>query len=185
MAKCNEWRDELAELRPEPHARLCPRERGSTGSRGRPGGVQSGRAAAYSKVGPAGRTCSLSVRAERRNRTDMVRHIGWIIVVVAFAALAPGAAAGIEDIRPNVIVILADDLGPGDLSCYGGSIPTPQIDRMAKEGVRFTRYYSAAPICSPSRCGLITGQFLSFLPVAARFRSRSAFVKCPLLYDFR
>jgi arylsulfatase A-like enzyme len=55
--------------------------------------------------------------------------------------------------------VLADDLGPGDLSCYGGPTPTPHLDRMAKEGVRFTRYYAAAPICSPSRCGLVTGQY--------------------------
>jgi arylsulfatase A-like enzyme len=89
----------------------------------------------------------------------MSRKFGWTTLVVALAALFPGAAPGIEDRRPNVIVILADDLGPGDLSCYGGPIPTPNIDRMAKEGVQFTRYYSASPICSPSRCGLITGQF--------------------------
>ena len=69
----------------------------------------------------------------------MIRHFGWIIVVVAFAALAPGAASGIEDRRPNVIVILADDLGPGDLSCYGGSIPTPHFDRMAAEWCLTTR----------------------------------------------
>ena len=62
--------------------------------------------------------------------------------------------------RPNIIFILADDLGPGDLSCYGGEIiKTPNIDRLAQEGTRFTQYYSAAPICSPSRAGLLTGQY--------------------------
>ena len=108
----------------------------------------------------------------------MIRHFGWIIVVVAFAALAPGAASGIEDRRPNVIVILADDLGPGDLSCYGGSIPTPHIDRMAKEGVRFTRYYSAAPICSPSRCGLITGQFPARWRITSYLQTRAGNRAC-------
>jgi arylsulfatase A-like enzyme len=108
----------------------------------------------------------------------MIRHIGWIIVVVAFATLAPGAASGIEDRRPNVIVILADDLGPGDLSCYGGSIPTPHIDRMAKEGVRFTRYYSAAPICSPSRCGLITGQFPARWRITSYLQTRAGNRAC-------
>ena len=108
----------------------------------------------------------------------MIRHFGWIIVVVAFAALVPGAAAGIEDRRPNLIVILADDLGPGDLSCYGGSIPTPQIDRMAKEGVRFTRDYSAAPICSPSRCGLITGQFPARWRITSYLQTRAGNRAC-------
>ena len=86
----------------------------------------------------------------------------WIIapiVAVALAGAAP-AASGQEDGRPNVVLILADDLGRGDLSCYGGEVaPTPNIDRMAREGVRFERFYVAAPICSASRCGLITGQF--------------------------
>ncbi len=108
----------------------------------------------------------------------MIRHFGWNIVVVAFAALAPGAASGIEDRRPNVIVILADDLGPGDLSCYGGSIPTPHIDRMAREGVRFTRYYAAAPICSPSRCGLITGQFPARWRITSYLQTRAGNRAC-------
>lgn len=70
-----------------------------------------------------------------------------------------GVGAGTKD-RPNIIVILADDLGPGDVACYGGkAVPTPNLDRLAAEGTRFTRYYSAAPICSPSRCGLLTGAF--------------------------
>lgn len=67
-------------------------------------------------------------------------------------------AAGAE--RPNVVVVLVDDFGWGDPSCQGNSIvSTPNIDRLAREGVRFTKGYVAAPICSPSRCGLITGQF--------------------------
>jgi arylsulfatase A-like enzyme len=62
--------------------------------------------------------------------------------------------------RPNIIFVLADDMGPGDLACYGGKLaPTPHIDRMAAEGTRFGQYYSAAPICSPSRVGCLTGMF--------------------------
>lgn len=62
--------------------------------------------------------------------------------------------------RPNIIVILADDLGPGDVGVYGGTlVPTPRIDRLAAEGTRFTQYYSASPICSPSRAAFITGQY--------------------------
>jgi len=62
--------------------------------------------------------------------------------------------------RPHVVIMLVDDFGWGDLACQGNTmVATPRMDQMAREGVRFTRGYVAAPICSPSRCGLITGQF--------------------------
>lgn len=61
--------------------------------------------------------------------------------------------------KPNVVVVLADDLGYGDLSCYGHKvIQTPNLDRFAKEGLRFTSCYSAGANCSPSRAGLMTGR---------------------------
>ena len=61
--------------------------------------------------------------------------------------------------RPNIVVILCDDLGWGDLACYGNEIiRTPNLDKMAAEGIRFTSAYSAAPVCSPSRVGLLTGR---------------------------
>lgn len=60
--------------------------------------------------------------------------------------------------KPNLIFILVDDQGYYDLGCYGGTeFDTPRIDRMAQEGIRFTDYYAAAPICSPSRAGILTG----------------------------
>ncbi len=59
---------------------------------------------------------------------------------------------------PNVLLILADDLGYGDLGSYGCEVPTPNLDRLAAQGVRFTQGYVAAPICSPSRVGITTGQ---------------------------
>lgn len=61
---------------------------------------------------------------------------------------------------PNVILILTDDMGFSDISCYGGKFaPTPNIDRMAKEGIQFFQYYSACPICSPSRTSILTGMY--------------------------
>jgi arylsulfatase len=61
--------------------------------------------------------------------------------------------------RPNIIFILADDLGYGELGCYGQSkIETPNIDQLAKQGMRFTQHYSGAPVCAPSRCVLLTGK---------------------------
>ncbi|MFZ9993030.1 MAG: sulfatase-like hydrolase/transferase, partial [Opitutales bacterium] len=60
--------------------------------------------------------------------------------------------------RPNLIYILADDLGYGDLGCYGQKvIQTPELDRMAKEGMRFTQFYAGATVCAPSRSVLMTG----------------------------
>ena len=63
-----------------------------------------------------------------------------------------------SDRVPNIIYILADDLGYGDLSCMGQKhFNTPNIDRLAKEGMLFTQHYSGATVCAPSRCALMTG----------------------------
>ena len=60
--------------------------------------------------------------------------------------------------RPNIIIILADDLGYGDLGCYGQEkIQTPHIDRLAREGMRFTQAYAGSTVCAPSRGSLMTG----------------------------
>lgn len=73
--------------------------------------------------------------------------------------LAIGAEAATPASKPNVIYILADDLGYGDLSCYGQKkFQTPNIDRLASEGMRFTDHYSGNTVCSPSRACLMTGQ---------------------------
>lgn len=59
---------------------------------------------------------------------------------------------------PNIIMILTDDVGLGDIGCCGGSVPTPHIDKMASEGIRFAQCYST-PLCGPSRCQLLTGRY--------------------------
>ena len=63
-----------------------------------------------------------------------------------------------KDLRANIVFILADDLGYGDLGCYGQKqIATPNIDRLAAEGIRFTQFYAGSTVCAPSRCVLMTG----------------------------
>lgn len=64
-----------------------------------------------------------------------------------------------QELLPNIVIIYADDLGYGDLSGYGGDIPTPNIDRIGQEGVRFTDFYVSAPVCTPSRYSLLTGSY--------------------------
>src|SRR6187402_153486 len=64
--------------------------------------------------------------------------------------------------RPNVIFILADDLGWSDLGCYGNTVvKTPNLDRLAREGTLFTQFYVCGSVCSPSRCAFFTGQYPS------------------------
>jgi arylsulfatase A len=61
--------------------------------------------------------------------------------------------------KPNIVFILADDLGYGDLGCFGQTkIQTPYLDRMAAEGMRFTNFYAGSTVCAPSRCTLMTGK---------------------------
>ena len=80
------------------------------------------------------------------------------LLVSLLLAACPGGAAD----RPSFVIILADDLGWGDLASYGHpTIRTPNIDRLAAEGVRFTNGYAAAPVCSPARAGLLTGRIPS------------------------
>ena len=62
--------------------------------------------------------------------------------------------------KPNIIIILTDDMGFSDIGTFGGQfVPTPHLDQLAKEGTKYTQYYSAAPICSPSRTSILTGMF--------------------------
>jgi arylsulfatase len=78
------------------------------------------------------------------------------------AFLGSSAAAALlrgQTRPPNIVFIYADDLGYGDLGVYGSKIRTPNLDRMAAEGVRFTQFYSANPVCSPSRAALLTGRY--------------------------
>jgi arylsulfatase A-like enzyme len=78
-----------------------------------------------------------------------------IALIFVFAALCAEARNS-----PNVVFILADDLGYGDLSCYGApDIRTPNLDKLARDGVRFTQFYANGPVCTPTRCAFMTGRY--------------------------
>ena len=79
--------------------------------------------------------------------------------LLVLCAVSGSAAADTPARKPNVLLIYADDLGYGELGCYGGKqVPTPNIDSIAAGGIRFTNGYVSAPLCSPSRAGLMTGR---------------------------
>ncbi len=82
------------------------------------------------------------------------------VLALACAFLAPAAILAQAPAKPNVVLIMTDDAGYGDLGSYGATdVRTPNIDRLAREGVRFTDFYANAPSCTPTRAGLITGRY--------------------------
>ncbi len=85
-----------------------------------------------------------------------ILHFGLVAISLAVVQAASCLAAE----HPNIVVILADDIGYGDLSCYGATkVKTPNLDKLAAQGMRFTDAHCAAPVCTPSRYALLTGQY--------------------------
>ena len=76
------------------------------------------------------------------------------ILILGFAL----GSTVIASSQPNIVLILADDMGPGEPSHAGGIIPTPTLDRMAKEGMRFTDAHTTSSVCTPTRYGILTGR---------------------------
>lgn len=97
--------------------------------------------------------------SQSRMRTRFAKWVLGACWCLSWFALPPTTFANQQDaLRPNIIFILADDMGFGDLGCYGQqTLTTPNIDRMAAEGMRFTRHYAGSTVCAPSRCVLMTG----------------------------
>ena len=94
-----------------------------------------------------------------------------LLLILVSARLAPAAAPRSQ---PNVLFVLIDDMGYGDLTCYGGKgVHTDHIDGLASEGIRFTQFYVNAPICSPSRCALLTGQYPARWRITSYLASRA------------
>ncbi|MCK5101668.1 MAG: sulfatase-like hydrolase/transferase, partial [Cyclobacteriaceae bacterium] len=90
-----------------------------------------------------------------------------VLIIVASASLGVISSCTVKQDtdenkrnRPNIVMILVDDLGYGDIGCYGGkNIPTPNIDRLATEGVRFTDAHVMCSVCGPSRVALLSGRY--------------------------
>ena len=79
-----------------------------------------------------------------------------LLMITLSMGLVFSALAAVR--KPNVVILLSDDLGYGDIGCYGGPVKTPTLDGLARDGMRFTDFYAAAAVCSPSRAGLMTGR---------------------------
>nr|WP_252738710.1 sulfatase-like hydrolase/transferase [Psychrosphaera sp. B3R10] len=82
-----------------------------------------------------------------------------LIIIASLLSIAQTSAQDIQPGKTNIIIIMADDLGYGDLGSYNGKQKTPNLDQLAKEGMRFTDFHSSGTVCSPTRAGLITGRY--------------------------
>ena len=81
-----------------------------------------------------------------------------VLILQASALLLTALTTPAASPRPNIVLIMADDMGFSDLGCYGGEINTPHIDRLATEGLRFSQFYNCA-LCGPSHSSLVTGLY--------------------------
>lgn len=102
-----------------------------------------------------------SLHCGPRWKTSAKGLVVWLAAFVLTLGLSiPARAAAAKPTKPNVVFILADDLGWADLGCYGSTFyETPNLDRLAKEGMRFTDAYAACNVCSPTRASLLTGKY--------------------------
>src|SRR5262249_22163447 len=134
----------------EPVRRGRPR-RPPEGAAGRPRRLDE----SPGRRGAEDRACPARPAAEKEGEA-MTRLV--LAFTAAVLLVTPARAAE----KPNAVIILADDLGYGDVSCYNpdrGKIPTPHIDALAREGMRFTDGHSSSAVCSPTRYSLLTGRY--------------------------
>ena len=103
-----------------------------------------------------------------------------LALLVASIGLSSASALGE---RPNVIFAMADDMGWQDLSCYGNDrVATPNIDRLAKEGIKLTQFYAASAVCTPTRASVLTGKYPLRFSITGHFNDRGQFLPtCPTL----
>ncbi|MEO0471759.1 MAG: arylsulfatase [Bacteroidota bacterium] len=112
------------------------------------------------------------------NRLTRILFVGLMLMWSACSQVANTAS------RPNIILILADDLGYGDLGCYGQThFATPNLDQLAQEGMRFTQHYAGSPVCAPARCVLMTGKHTGHAFVRGNAQNKESFGQLPLPAD--
>jgi arylsulfatase A-like enzyme len=112
-------------------------------------------------------------------RAKNILTAGGVVAALGFVGHLSLQAAEAANEQPNILFILVDDMGWGDLGANGGAgVPTPRMDRLAREGARFTRFYTASPICSPSRCGFLTGQFPARWRITSYLQTRAGNREC-------
>jgi arylsulfatase A-like enzyme len=103
----------------------------------------------------------------------MKQKLGLLLSSISVAGVQVASTQTLKSAQPNVIYILADDLGYGDLGCYGQiKFTTPNIDSLAGEGIRFTQHYSGSTVSAPSRCGLLTGKHTGHAAIRGNIKSK-------------
>lgn len=99
------------------------------------------------------------MRVSLHSRRDFLKTVGFGAAAIAFSGLSQSLGANQHSrSKPNIILIMADDLGYSDIGCFGGEVQTPNLDRLAAEGLRFRQFYNCAK-CNPTRASLLTGQY--------------------------
>ena len=95
----------------------------------------------------------------KMTRREALATLGKAAIGAAMVPMLGQLAYGKSEKRPNIVLILADDLGYGSLGCYGGTAPTPNLDALTKQGVRLTQFYVSTPLCAPTRSSLMSGKY--------------------------
>lgn len=103
-----------------------------------------------------------------------MKHILKALFLAGVLLTGPTPAQTTPPKKPNIIFILADDLGYGNVTSYNRNspIPTPNVDRLAQEGTKFTRFYSGSTVCAPSRCALMTGYHMGHAYVRGNSKAK-------------